>query len=109
MTKVCYLGDYGQFLSAKAARQIEEPILPRWAETLGTKSFSCARPLPHPEPQRPLGLPFLRGPSETSAQHAAVEPARQHAATFPQLLWIGEVEGEREEPFHPLPTVARFR
>lgn len=38
MTKVCYLGDYGQFLSARAAKQIERPILPWWAERLGTIS-----------------------------------------------------------------------
>lgn len=38
MTKVCYLGDYGQFLSARAAKQIEGPILPWWAERLGTTS-----------------------------------------------------------------------
>lgn len=46
MTKVCYLGDYRQFLSARAARQIEGPILPRWAERMGTQSFSCAGLLP---------------------------------------------------------------
>lgn len=38
MTKVCYLGDYGQFLSARAAKQIEGPILPWWAERLGSTS-----------------------------------------------------------------------
>lgn len=39
MTKVCYLGDYRQFLSARAAKQIEEPILPWWVESLATISF----------------------------------------------------------------------
>lgn len=39
MTKVCYLGDYRQFLSARAAKQIEGPILPWWVESLGTTSF----------------------------------------------------------------------
>lgn len=39
MTKVCYLGDYRQFLSARAAKQIERPILPWWVESLGTTSF----------------------------------------------------------------------
>lgn len=37
MTKVCYLGDYGQFLSARASTQTS-PRLLRWAERLGTTS-----------------------------------------------------------------------
>lgn len=39
MTKVCHLGDYRQFLSARAAKQIEGPVLPWWAESPGTTSF----------------------------------------------------------------------
>lgn len=41
MTKVCYLGDYGQFLSARASMQTEGPYPPsllRWVERLGTTS-----------------------------------------------------------------------
>lgn len=56
MTKVCYLGDYRQFLSARAAKQIEGPTLPWWAESLGTTSFSELSCFPIRSPTHTLSV-----------------------------------------------------
>lgn len=79
MTKVCYLGDYRQFLSARAAKQIEEPILPWWVESLATISF--------PEfgcfPNTHQACLCVCGPWETTSQHTADWPAKSCTAHFP--------------------------
>lgn len=58
MTKVCYLGDYGQFLSARAAKQMEGPILPPMGRETGYQIPSWVRLLPHPLPKtHPVCVP----------------------------------------------------
>lgn len=87
MTKVCYLGDYRQFLSARAAKQIERPILPWWVESLGTTSFPELSLLPQHTPS----LSFCVAPVRPllNTQLSGLPSAVQHI--FQQHLWKGRV------------------
>lgn len=99
MTKVCYLGDYGQFLSARAAKQIEGPILPWWAERLGTTSspewgcfpFQSRTHTPDPcacaAPGRPLLNTQLSGLPSTVQQLSS--------STYGEDEWEDQVKRQR--------------
>lgn len=99
MTKVCYLGDYGQFLSARAAKQIEGPILPWWAERLGTTSspewgcfpFQSRTHTPSPcacaAPGRPLLNTQLSGLPSTVQQLSS--------STYGEDEWEDQVKRQR--------------
>lgn len=99
MTKVCYLGDYGQFLSARAAKQIEGPILPWWAERLGTTSspewgcfpFQSRTHTPGPcacvAPGRPLLNTQLSGLPSTVQQLSS--------STYGEDEWEDQVKRQR--------------
>lgn len=103
MTKVCYLGDYGQFLSARAAKQIEGPILPWWAERLGTTSSPEWGCFPFQSRTHTRSV-RLCGPWETTSQHSAVRSAKHCTAAFQQHLWRRRVRGSGEKAEGELPV-----